>query len=74
MTELQMRAVIRDLVKEVGSLRAAAKKWKCSAAYLSDVLNGRRAPGPRVLEPIGYGPARSGDVPAERVTARRGRA
>lgn len=49
-----MRAVIAAAVKAVGSLREAARRWGVSPAYLSDVLNGRRAPGPSVLEPLGY--------------------
>lgn len=49
-----MRLIIRDEVNAVDSLRAAAKRWKISPAYLSDVLNGRRNPGPAILKPLGY--------------------
>jgi hypothetical protein len=52
--ELQMRAVVKQAVDGYGSLREAARQWKVSPAYLSDVLNGRRAPGPAVLKPLGY--------------------
>lgn len=30
-----------------------AAEMNCSAAYLSDVLNGRREPGPKILEYLG---------------------
>jgi hypothetical protein len=49
-----MVAVIRVLVDQLGGVREAARQWGCSPAYLSDVLNGRRGPGPAVLKPIGY--------------------
>ncbi len=35
------------------SLRALAREIPCSAPYLSDVLNGNRAPGPRILAYLG---------------------
>lgn len=35
------------------SLREAARTWKLSAAYLSDVLNGKREPGPKILKVMG---------------------
>lgn len=41
-------------VEQAGSLRALARRWKLSAAYLSDVKNGRRAPGPSILKHLGY--------------------
>lgn len=39
---------------KAGSLRALARQWKVSAAYLSDVKNRRRAPGPSILKHLGY--------------------
>lgn len=54
MDEAQMREILRAAVAALGSLREAARQWKVSPAYLSDCLNGRRAPGPSVLKPIGY--------------------
>lgn len=35
------------------SLRAYAHKLKVSAAYLSDVYNGKRDPGKKLLKPLG---------------------
>lgn len=38
---------------EGGSLREYAASIKCSPSYLSDILHGRRAPGPKVLKALG---------------------
>ena len=38
---------------DYASLREAARTWKLSAAYLSDVLNGKREPGPKILRVVG---------------------
>lgn len=54
MSELEFRTVIRNAIVAVGSLRDAAKKWNVSPAHLSDCVNGRRAPGPVVLNVFGY--------------------
>lgn len=54
MGEIEMRDLIAKAVQRVGSLREAARQWGCSPAYLSDVLNGRRGPGPAVLDPLGF--------------------
>lgn len=35
------------------SLRSLAKQIPCSAAYLSDVFRGQRAPGPKILKFLG---------------------
>lgn len=40
---------IQGHVKRAGSLRNLAKMWKVTPAYLSDILLGRRQPGPKVL-------------------------
>jgi hypothetical protein len=50
-------AILDDLRKHVeraGSMRSLAKEWGISVSYVSDCLNGRRAPGPAVLGPMGY--------------------
>jgi hypothetical protein len=36
------------------SVREFARELNVSAAYLSDVYLGRRAPGPKILSPLGY--------------------
>jgi hypothetical protein len=47
--------VVRRLKAEQGgkSLRQFAKVVGCSAAFLSDVYNGKREPGPKLLERFG---------------------
>ena len=35
------------------SLRSVAREIPCSAAYLSDIMLGKRTPGPRVLDYLG---------------------
>ena len=54
MDEPTMRHLIAGLAVDQGGLRKAARAWGVSPAYLSDVLNGRRAPGPAILKPLGY--------------------
>jgi hypothetical protein len=47
--------VVGQLKKKQGqrSLREYARSIGCSAAYLSDVYLGRRAPGPKLLDELG---------------------
>jgi transcriptional regulator with XRE-family HTH domain len=35
------------------SLRALSREIGCSAAYLSDIMRGNRAPGPKILAYLG---------------------
>jgi len=49
----EVRALIGDQIERKGSLRALARKWNVSAPYLSDILRGRRNPGPKVLKHLG---------------------
>lgn len=44
---------LRREIKRDGSLRATARRFGCSPAYLSDTLKGKRDPGPKLLGPIG---------------------
>ncbi len=41
--------LIRGAVGAAGSIRALARKWDVSAAYLCDVLHERRGPGKSIL-------------------------
>ena len=41
---------VREHVEIAGSLRKLADRWNISAAYLCDVLGGRRSPGPAILK------------------------
>ena len=54
MTETAFRAIIKVEIFRIGSKAKAAKKWGVSTGYLGDVLQGRRAPGPAILTPLGY--------------------
>ncbi len=39
--------------KNEGSAINWARKYGVAAAYVSDVLTGRKEPGPKILEPLG---------------------
>jgi len=53
MTEDQVIATIRVFMDRAGSLRSLAKAWAVSPSHLSDVMNGRRAPGDAILRHLG---------------------
>lgn len=46
-------SLLREQVQRRSSLRALAREWKCSAPYVSDVLLGKRPPGPKILKRLG---------------------
>lgn len=48
-TGVNVIAVLREGASENG-LRNYAKHLGISAAYLSDIINGRRQPGPKILD------------------------
>lgn len=48
-----VRAQLRKMVKELGTQRAVAEKLGIGRQYLSDVLSGKRDPGPAVLNALG---------------------
>ena len=52
-TQSEVIARLKEACKEAGSLRAWARAYGCSAAYVSDVLLGKRDPGPKILGPFG---------------------
>lgn len=53
MTEDQVIERVRFEVKRSGSMRAYARTIGVTVSYVSDLLNGRRAPGPKILDPLG---------------------
>lgn len=53
MTEADVVAMVRSRVAEAGSMREYARRTGVTVAYVSDLLNGRRAPGPKILGPLG---------------------
>lgn len=53
---MNSRDVIRlllDECREAGAQSTWAKKHGLSASYVTDVVRGRRAPGPRLLKALG---------------------
>ena len=53
MTGTEIRSVLARMVVKVGGQKTLATKMGVSQAYLSDILRGRRDPGPRVLAFLG---------------------
>lgn len=45
---------LQQMVEQLGSQKAVADKLGIGPAYLSDVLNGRRDPGPAILDALGF--------------------
>lgn len=50
MTEAEVAMLVRERIAKAGSLRGLARQWGISPAYLSDLTNGRRGPGSKVLD------------------------
>jgi hypothetical protein len=48
----EVRGVLRNAITDAGSLRAFARQHGISAAYVSDVMNWKREPGPKVLRAL----------------------
>ena len=53
MNRARLERKLRALVKRAGSQRALAAEMGITQAYLSDVLNGHRHPGPAILKFLG---------------------
>ncbi len=51
--EKDIRDELRSLVAALGSRTATARRLRISRPYLTDVLNGNRAPGPKILRALG---------------------
>lgn len=53
-TRPEVGALLTEIIeRDYAGLRACARAWKISAAYISDVNNGRRDPGPAILGKLG---------------------
>ena len=50
----EWRVYFRRETDDAGGVRAMARRLDVSAAYVSDVLLGKRTPGPRILRPYGF--------------------
>lgn len=53
MSEKDVIDEIRKTVKAYGSMRALAREWQVTPSYISDLLKGRRVPGPKILSQLG---------------------
>ena len=51
--EAEVRRRVQALVEQAGGTRALAAQLGVSPSYVSDVCNGRRAPGPPFLKALG---------------------
>ncbi len=49
----EVLALLRARAEKAGSQRALAERLGVTPAYLSDVLQGRREPGPKILAALG---------------------
>ena len=49
----QIRHEIERAAVMAGTQKELARKWRISPQYLSDVLAGRRKPGPKILRRLG---------------------
>lgn len=54
MTEAQFVTLLQRGVVHYGGQRAYARHLRISPMYLNDILNGRRAPGDKVLKATGH--------------------
>jgi DNA-binding transcriptional regulator YdaS (Cro superfamily) len=54
MTDRELRTLLRAAIKAAGSQKAFAGLCGISPAYLTDILKGRRAMGPKILKQLGY--------------------
>lgn len=52
-SEEQVREMISKLRDKLGGVRSLAREINVSPSYVSDVLTGRRAPGPDFLNAVG---------------------
>lgn len=53
MTEQEFINYLKRMAARAGSQRKVAHELGVSAAYFGDVISGKRAPGPKILEPLG---------------------
>lgn len=53
LTSKDVRAELRDMLKEAGSRAALARKLGITATHVGDLLNGNRDPGDKVLPLLG---------------------
>jgi len=54
MTRDELVKLLQRRVQTAGTQAALAKELGITAAYLGDVLNGKREPGPTLLNALGF--------------------
>ncbi len=54
LTKTQFIDKLKAQAEAAGTQRALARSLGCSEQYLSDVLKGRRLPGPGICRRLGY--------------------
>lgn len=52
-TESEVISLVREAVDRAGSMRKLASEWGVSPPMISDLLGGRRGPGPKILRHLG---------------------
>lgn len=62
LTQLEVLALIQRRIDKAGTLTALAAEWGTSVAYLSDIMRGRRDPGPKILQHFGLSARRAKPV------------
>lgn len=56
LSHTELLDALRKRVQAAGSQRRLAAEYGLSVAFISSVLKGRKAPGPRLLDRMGYEP------------------
>lgn len=56
LSRAELMDALRGRVKTAGSMRRLAAEYGLSVAFISAVLKGRKDPGPRLLDRMGYEP------------------
>lgn len=50
---MNVTLILRQHIETAGSQKAAARLLGVSETYISDVIRGRKEPGPSILDPLG---------------------
>ena len=53
MTTTNVRQLLRRACRDAGGQAAWARRYRVSSPYITDILYGRRSPGPKVLRALG---------------------
>lgn len=53
MTESDVAQIVEREIERAGGVRALSREWGVSPCMISDLRNGRRGPGPKVLKKLG---------------------